>query len=211
MRRATSLMLAVGLAAAGGMLAFQSLTATSGTFTGTISGGAVSSASSGTVDADSVGAALLGEDVSVRTLVATENNTSADAITIMGGRLQFVPRDVAANAYMYYDTSTGFYLANQLNLADGAFLTADNLSPKRNTQSLSVYGTYGITLVCQSTLGTCGTAPQVEGTMKTMCATASSKTRQCFCTASSNSSPTWAWENNLGVAGDATTCPEVIP
>lgn len=39
MRRATSILLAVGLAAAGGMLAFQSRPAASGTFTGAISGG----------------------------------------------------------------------------------------------------------------------------------------------------------------------------
>jgi hypothetical protein len=47
MRRVTSLMLAVGVAAAGGMYALQSRPAVSGTFNGTISGGGSSSSSSG--------------------------------------------------------------------------------------------------------------------------------------------------------------------
>lgn len=213
-RRATSALLAVAVAAGAGATLFSALrTPAEANFAGPFAGG--TQGSGGALTSEGVVEALLGEDFSANSLVLTDNDTASDGLVLMGSRLRFVPNDVNANAYMYFDTSTGFFLGNQLNLADGAFLTADNLAPKRASQSLSVYGSNGMTLVCQNALpGTaCGTSPIVQGTSVCLNATATSRTRVCTCTASSDSSPTYAWALNggAGTVGDATTCPEVTP
>lgn len=113
-----------------------------------------------------VRASLLGEDLSVQHLVVTANATTEDALTILGGRLRLVPYEVNANGYLYFDPSTGFYFANQVNIADGAFLTVDNVSPKRGTETFSIYGAHGVTPKPQAALDACSGAR--EGQITTL-------------------------------------------
>lgn len=115
---------------------------------------------------ESIQSALLGEDLSVDHLVVTNPNTGADALTVLGGRVRLAPVDVNSNAYFYFDSASGFYFANYLNIADGAYIRVDNLEPKRSTETVSLYGAHGLTLVPQASVDACSSGR--EGQITTL-------------------------------------------
>lgn len=153
---------------------------------------------------------LLGGDLSMESLVLTENNPVTAALTIMGGRLCLFS---ISNSCFYYDRTTGLLTFNvQLKNALGGNLLTDYLMSAQQDRPVAFSETRGFRHVCAANLvGTCGSGTIVEGTQQCLSATLTSRTRYCTCTSNGAGSPTFAWQNNLGDVGDTTTCPEVTP
>lgn len=153
---------------------------------------------------------LLGGDLSMESLVLTENNPATAALTIMGGRLCLFS---ISNSCFYYDRTTGLLTFNvQLKNVLGGNLLTDYLMSAQQDRPVAFSETRGFRHVCAASLvGTCGSGTIVEGTQQCLLATLTSRTRYCTCTSDGAASPTYAWANSLGDVGDATTCPEVTP
>lgn len=154
---------------------------------------------------------LLGEYFSMGTLVITENRSTMDGIALMGSRLRF--SSVSAGAYLVFDSNIGLVCGTQFKVAAGGNLLADFLASSQQDRPVRVSQTHGFGHVCAAALvGTCGVGTIVEGTIQCIQASAGvSRTRYCTCTSDGAGSPTYAWENNRGDIGNATTCPTVTP
>jgi len=161
-------------------------------------------------------ASLLGHPLSVDSLTLTHAAPGEDAILIREMTyIRLAPSSVNGNAKMRFNPDTGLELSMQLLIAPGGAVFTDYLNSRQGARPVEVSEPYGLAIVCgaEASLGTCGSGTLIEGTMKTLCATASSRTRICTCTASSNTSPVFAWalDGGSGTVGTSTTCPGVTP
>jgi len=164
----------------------------------------------GAMSSESIIARLLGEAVSLDTLVCTEADTSTDGLTLNGARLRL--RMNGANDTWIQATDSGVWLSQPLRNCAGCVARIDALVTASTGIPVRVDETKGFNITCKTSLDTCNSTLG-QGTQQTACASASSRTRVCTCTASSNSGPTYAWalSGGAGTVGDATTCPDVAP
>jgi hypothetical protein len=197
-------MLAVGLAAAGGVLAFQSLTANSGTFTGTISGGGVSSAATGTtIDADT--------DIGPRGVIAQAGSGEiAFRATHAGAIWDFGPSTGDDQCAYGNATSSG---SASVECGTFTFSQANigQISPRGALQYVPVVAGMGLKWFGFN-LGTCNSSSErsvvVPGDSG---GTTGHRTRICICASDGAATPTYYWVNTSGAVGTSTTCPFLEP
>lgn len=162
------------------------------------------------VSTAAVQAAVIGESLSVNDLVCTEADTSTDGLTLNGARLRL--RMNGDNDTWIQATDSGVWLSQPLRNCAGCVARIDALVTSSTGIPVRVDETKGFNITCKASLDTCnGTLGQ--GTQQTACASATSRTRVCTCTASSDTAPTFAWalSGGAGTVGNATTCPDVAP
>lgn len=140
------------------------------TVTRSFSGGPFDGAgqSGGSPTSGDVQSVLLGQALSADSLTLTHAAPNEDALLLREDtRLRFAPSSVNANAYMYFNGSDGFHMQNQLNMGDGVFITVDNLQSKRASETISLYGAHGLTLVPQSSADACSSGRKGQSTVIT--------------------------------------------
>lgn len=176
-------------------------------FTGPFGGS--SGAGGGALEtADEVSAVLLGEDMSFNRLVLTEASTTQDGLVLNGARIR--GRQNGANDWIQM-TDNGWWFGQTVKNCTGCILLTDGLS-SAGSVPITVHETKGLKIACKASLDTCNSTLG-QGTQQTACASATSRTRLCTCTASSDAAPTYAWalSGGAGTVGDTTTCPDVTP
>lgn len=154
MRRASALLAGVVLAglSGAGVAIFSTFGATANPFSGPFSSSTGSAAVRTGEDFVTVG---LGEDVSFEKVVIAGNSTSAEALTVLRGKIRMAPSTVNANALFYWSDSNGFNFDNQVNLAAGQYLVTDNIVPKQAASSLTLAGAHGVTFAPQTAVDAC--------------------------------------------------------
>jgi hypothetical protein len=172
-------------------------------------------------------AALVGQDLSAKTLTLTA--TAGPAVvcnsTMAGGCIDLGPgahNAIGTNASGHVligpenDPSTVVRLGDKWTmygngtlLGTGAAIVLNNggfLVNQTGTEPVNVDDSHGFRKVCYASLPTCGTQVP-EGTQVTVCASGSARTKECECTSDGAGTPTYAWAH-LGTwaIGDPTTC-----
>lgn len=209
-RRASALLAGVVLTGLSGIGAaiFSSVGATANPFSGPFgsSGGGSSVVRTGE-DFVRVG---LGEDVSYEHVTITGTSSSADALTILSGRIRMAPSTVSSGAIFYFDPSIGFVLNGQLNIAPGGPVFADYLLPRQNSLPVTVGDSDGTVFACQSSPGTCDAAH--KGAVLCVNESATSATRLCRCILTASGGD-YRWLNmDTATRGSTTTdCPDTAP
>jgi hypothetical protein len=129
-----------------------------------------------------------------------------------GARLRLAPTSVNSGAYLAWDSSIGVVIGNNAAIAPGGSVVADNMQPRRATETLKLNGEHGVNFQPRASVGTCGSTSEPEGTMLMLAGTVTSQTRLCTCISTGGGSPAFRWRNNENAVGSTTTdCPEITP
>lgn len=159
---------------------------------------------------DHLTSALLGRDLSLRTLVLTKNEVGADTLVLLGGRLRLAPYEVNANAWIDYDVSTGIRFGQQMNNCAGCALLTDVIYPRQNGIPVTIGDADGVTIACQSSPGTCDSTH--KGAAVCVTESASSATRICRCIRTSSTGDyRWLNTDNSTRGTTTTDCPDTTP
>lgn len=206
-RQAKALLAGVALTGLSGVgvAAFSALAAIASAFSGPFGSGSGTSAETGS-DFVTLG---LGEDVSFARLTVAGDDNSADAITILSGRLRFAP-STTASAVLYWSASNGFNFGNQVNMCDGCYIAVDNIAPKQSSVPLTLGDGDGTAFFCQASPGTCDATH--KGAVTCVSESASSATRLCRCIRTSSTGDyRWLNMDNATRGTTTTDCPDTTP
>lgn len=151
----------------------------------------------------------LGTKPSFEDLILAGTSASADALTILSGRIRMAPSTVNGNAVFYFNSS-GFNLDNQVNIAAGAALLSDYVVPRQNALPLNLGDSDGSVFALQASPGTCDVAH--KGAIVGVSESASSATRLCRCIRTSDSGDyRWLNMDNATRGSTTTDCPDTTP
>lgn len=154
--------------------------------------------------------AVLAEDLSLNSLVLTKNESGADTLVILGGRLRLAPFEVNGNAWIDFDVSSGIRFGQQMNNCAGCALLTDVILPRQNGVPVTVGDADGVAIACQSSPGTCDAAH--KGAAVCVTETASSATKICRCIRTSSSGDYRFLNTDNSTRGSTTTdCPDTTP
>lgn len=156
------------------------------------------------------------EDTATSYVSSAVSGADGFVLANSGARLRLAPTSVNSGAYLAWDSGLGILLGNNVVAAEGASVLADNVQPRRATETLKLNGEHGVNFQPRAAVGTCGSTSQPEGTMIMLAGTTTSQTRLCTCISTGGGSPAFRWRSNwrsdVNAVGSTTTdCPEITP